>query len=369
MPRLAAKRLGHMIFWSIAIAVTAIACAALFYASAGRPVNATASNSGDTNRHFKQLLAGIDADVASGTLGADEALAARAELAREVLRSKVDPRAGVDGLSQKTVLAGLAAVALLSLGIYALLGRPDLPAQPLAMRPEVAAQDLDLEAAIAQIETRLAETPDDLRGWTVIAPAYVELGRYDEAVAAYRRVMALSDPTPDLETDLAEALLLQAGDAGSEEAVDLLRNAASGDPDHVRSRLYLGAELMRLERYEEAAALWQEAIDLAKGDEAWLPAARQGLAVAQGGGAEATPSDQQQMISGMVSGLAERLERQGGTVEEWTQLVRAYIVLQDMEKAQAAYDAAVAAYPAAFDRGDLDTLALGAGLTLDGDTP
>jgi cytochrome c-type biogenesis protein CcmH len=369
LPRLAAKRLGHMIFWSIAIAVTAIACAALFYASAGRPVNATASNSGDTNRHFKQLLAGIDADVASGTLGADEALAARAELAREVLRSKVDPRAGVDGLSQKTVLAGLAAVAVLSLGIYALLGRPDLPAQPLATRPEVAAQDLDLEAAIAQIEARLADTPDDLRGWTVIAPAYVELGRYDEAVAAYRRVMALSDPTPDLETDLAEALLLQAGDAGSEEAVELLRNAVSGDPDHVRSRLYLGAELMRLQRYEEAAALWQEAVDLAQGDEAWLPAARQGLAVAEGGGAEATPSDQQQMISGMVSGLAERLERQGGTVEEWTQLVRAYIVLQDMEKAQAAYDAAVAAYPAAFDRGNLDTLALGAGLTLDGDTP
>src|SRR5690606_26250931 len=33
------KHLGPMIFWSIAIAVTAIACAALFYAARGRTVN------------------------------------------------------------------------------------------------------------------------------------------------------------------------------------------------------------------------------------------------------------------------------------------------------------------------------------------
>ena len=48
-----------MIFWSIAIAVTAIACAALFYAGAGRTVNAAGSESSDPNSHFRQLLAGV----------------------------------------------------------------------------------------------------------------------------------------------------------------------------------------------------------------------------------------------------------------------------------------------------------------------
>ncbi|QQR37933.1 c-type cytochrome biogenesis protein CcmI [Devosia rhizoryzae] len=355
-----------MIFWLIAIAVTAVACAALFYAAAGREVNAASPDSGDTNNHFKLLLAGIDADVASGKLGPDQALAARAELAREVLRSKGDVRTDAKSLGQGTILIGLGAIAALSLGLYAAMGHPEMSAQPLAGRAEVAAQNLDLDAAITQIEARLAADPDDVRGWTVIAPAYVELGRFDDAAEAYRRVIALSEPTAELQTDLAEALMLAAGDAGSEEALQLLQDAVESDPAHVRSRLYLAAELMRLQRYDEAAGLWSAAIDLSTGDEGWLPAARQGLAVAQNGGVETTADDQQQMISGMVAGLAERLAVDGGTIEEWTQLVRAYIVLNDLDKAQDAYDDAVAAYPAAFDRGDLDTLALGAGLVLNG---
>lgn len=356
-----------MIFWSIAIAVTAIACAALFYAAAGRMVNATGPESADPNSHFRTLLAGIETDLASGKLDEEQANAARGELAREMLRLKNDaterPKAE---LGRGPVLAGLGAIAAISLGLYGFLGSPDMPALPLAERPEIAAQNISLADAILQIEARLAQAPDDLRGWTVIAPAYVETGRYADAAEAYRRVIALSEATPDLQTNLAEALLLAAGGAGSDEAVELLRAAAAGDPAHVRSRLYLAAELMRAEDYPAAAEYWQQALDLAEGDEAWLPAARQGLAVARADGVDNSARDQAEMIQSMVGGLAERLASEGGSVEEWMQLVQSYVVLGELDDAQAAYDAAVRAYPAAFDRGELDTLALGAGLTLNG---
>lgn len=356
-----------MIFWSIAIAVTAIACAALFYAAAGRTVNATGPESADPNSHFRTLLAGIETDLASGKLDEEQANAARGELAREMLRLKNDaterPKAE---LGRGPVLAGLGAIAAISLGLYGFLGSPDMPALPLAERPEIAAQNISLADAILQIEARLAQAPDDLRGWTVIAPAYVETGRYADAAEAYRRVIALSEATPDLQTNLAEALLLAAGGAGSDEAVELLRAAAAGDPAHVRSRLYLAAELMRAEDYPAAAEYWQQALDLAEGDEAWLPAARQGLAVARADGVDNSARDQAEMIQSMVGGLAERLASEGGSVEEWMQLVQSYVVLGELDDAQAAYDAAVRAYPAAFDRGELDTLALGAGLTLNG---
>ena len=75
-PRLADKRLGPMIFWSIAIAVTAIACAALFYAGVGRTVNAAGPDLADPNDHFRRLLAGIEADELSGKLDAEQAIAA-----------------------------------------------------------------------------------------------------------------------------------------------------------------------------------------------------------------------------------------------------------------------------------------------------
>jgi cytochrome c-type biogenesis protein CcmH len=369
LPRLADKRLGPMIFWSIAIAVTAIACAALFYAGAGRTVNAAGPEMADPNDHFRRLLSGIEADEQSGKLDADQAVAARGELARELLRSKGESRGEARDLGRSHLLVGLVTVAVLSLGLYGLLGRPDLPAQPLAERPEVVAGNLDMNDAIARIEARLAETPDDVRGWQVIAPAYVELGRFADAAEAYRRVIALSGPTADLQTDLAEALLLGAGGDGSDEAMAQLRAAAEADASHVRSRLYLAAELMRTGQYDEAATYWQQAIDFAQGDEPWLPAATQGLAVAQAGGVDTSAQQQAEMIAGMVGGLSERLYADGGSVEEWTQLVRSYLVLNDRENAQRAFDAAVAAYPAAFDRGELDTLALDAGLTLNGGNP
>jgi cytochrome c-type biogenesis protein CcmH len=215
----------------------------------------------------------------------------------------------------------------------------------------------------------LTANPDDLRGWTVIAPAYLEMTRYADAARAYRRIIELDGATPDLQTSLAEALLLAGGDAGTNEAIELLRAAADADAGHTMSRLYLASVLTGTERYEEAVPVWNDVLALAKGDEPWVASARQGLAAAQNGGVVQPNAQEAEMIGQMVSGLAERLAASGGTIEEWTQLVRAYLVLGDIDRAQTAFDAAVDAYPQAFDRGELDTLALGAGLTINGAQP
>lgn len=361
-----------MLFWFVAIAVTAIACAALYYAAGPRTVNQTAAESSDANSHFRLLLAGIDSDLAAGKLGEAEALAARGELAREVLRAKADQSRSAPipfTLGRTPLLWGLGGVAALALGLYALLGNPNLPARPLAERPELAIANMDVGDAVSRIEAALSANPDDVRGWTVVAPAYVELGRFADAVQAYRRVLELGEPTPAVQTSLAEALLLEANGAGSAEAMELLAAAAASDPTHIRSRLYLASELTRQGRYGEAVDAWNTAIALSTGEEPWLPGAREGLRVAQSGGTAAADAEQAEMIEQMVSGLASRLEQSGGTIEEWTQLVRAYLVLGDGERAQAAYDSAVVAYPQTFDRGELDALALGAGLELNGATP
>ncbi|MHA6729859.1 c-type cytochrome biogenesis protein CcmI [Devosia sp. A369] len=361
-----------MIFWFIAIAVTVIACAALFYAAGWRAVNVSIPELDDANSHFRLVLAGIDADVAAGKLGAAEAEAARGELAREILRLKAEAgrvvRSGPD-FGRTSLLVGLVGVAALALGLYAWLGSPQLPSQPLAGRAVAVEQSFDLDAAIARIETELAANPDDLRGWTVVAPAYLDMGRYADAARAYRRMIELGGATPDLQTSLAEALMLDADGAGSPEAMQLLLAAAAADPNHVLSRLYIAAELTRAEDFPAAVTAWQAALALSKGDEPWLQAAQQGLAVAQNGGVAPANAQETEMITQMVGGLADRLATQGGSIEEWTQLLRAYLVLGDTEQAQAAYDDAVAAYPKTFDRGDIDALALGAGLTLNGVQP
>jgi len=362
-----------MIFWILATIVTLIALFTLYYAARGNAVNAL-GNTDATRAHFKAQLAEIEADAANGRMSAPEAEAARGELAREVLRLQAE----VEPASQLRQLPALAVLALLIVGAltfatYLTIGNPALPSQPLATRESpVIEPRIDVADAIAKVEAQLAANPDDARGWSVLGPIYMQSGRFADAVHAFRRLAELLPPTADVETDLAEALMMANNGSAKGEPMRLLQSAAARDPQHIRSRFYLAGEATRVGDYQNALRQWQALLALGTGSEPWVETARRGVAAAEAGlkGAPlpAAPivaepdTDQQQMIRGMVEGLSTRLESDGGSLEEWTRLVRSRLVLGETIAAQAAYDAARKAYPDADQRAELDALAKNAGL-------
>jgi cytochrome c-type biogenesis protein CcmH len=82
-----------------------------------------------------------------------------------------------------------------------------------------------------------------------------------------------------------------------------------------------------------------------------------------GAPAAAIPEAQRPMIEGMVSRLATRLASDGGNVDEWSRLIRAYAVLRQEDKAKAALaDARKALGPDANAVASLDALARDLGL-------
>ena len=354
-------RSWFIVFWILAISVTALACAALFYAAAGRPVNATPAGIDDaTGAHFRLQLKEIDGDMAAGRMGEGDATAARGELARELIRLKGEAgRPSGPALTRPALVLAVVATALVAWGTYAYLGSPDMPSSPLAGRPVT---DMSLEEAVARIESQLTRTPDDLRGWSAIGPAYMQLERFADAERAYRRVIELGGAAADTETDLAEAIMMKQGGSLAGEPLTLLTSAVSRDPGHVRARFYLAGEATRQGDFESAVAQWNSLIGLASGEESWLPAARAGLDAATAGlnGDRGLPAGDE--IEAMVESLAARLANEGGTVEEWTRLVRSRLVLGQTSDAQAAYDQARAAYPEAAERTELDVLAADNGL-------
>lgn len=351
-----------MILWSLVLIVTAIACAALYYAGARSGVNAPA---GDVDSpevaHLRQQLHEIDNDADAGHLQPAEKAAARAEVAREMLRLKAAPeRTGANKAPRLILVASVLATAVLSLGVYSALGRPDLPAEPLAMRTDVPPKQLSLEDAVAVIEARLKESPDDMRGWRTIAPAYMQLGRYGDAAEALRKVIAADGATAELDTKLGEAMTMMNGGQISDEALALFKSAIALDPETINARLYVAEHATSTGDLETAKAILSPMVASAKGDEPWLPAAQAGLAIANGDAAQMDDST----IRGMVDSLSARLESEGGTIEEWTRLVRSRLVLGQSEEAQKAYDAARLAYPDAATRQALDVLAADNGLVM-----
>ena len=97
-----------------------------------------------------------------------------------------------------------------------------------------------------------------------------------------------------------------------------------------------------------------------------MATARDGLAAATAGLGDPSAMPDAAAIAGMVEGLAARLTATGGSIEEWTRLVRARLVLGQAERAQTAYDAARRAYPEAAQRTELDVLAADNGLVATG---
>lgn len=357
-----------MTIWIFVLILTAIACATLYYASAGRTVNAGQSSADATRAHFRAQLREIDVDAAEGRLGTGEAAAARSELAREVLRAKTSPDEINESPQRWPVWIPVVLIAALALGTYAYLGHPDLPSAPLSGRTQEGA-GLNLDAAVKAIEARLATNPDDIKGWQVIAPVYMQLGRYADAVTALRHVNALTTPTADSETALGEAIMMQNGGSIAGEPLELFRKAAALDPTHILSRFYIAGEETRTGDNVAAVRDWNALLAMAKGDEPWVVTAKNGLATAQAAlnpvadSSAPTPAfPNQAQIDAMVDGLDARLKAQGGTIDEWTQLVRSRMVQGRMADAQADYDLARKAYPDKAQRTELDVLAADNGL-------
>ena len=87
---------------------------------------------------YRDQLAEVERDRERGLIPAQEARAARLEIERRLLRSGSVAETSMDqvGGRRGIVLAVAFLVPTLAATLYAALGRPDLPDQPLAMREE-----------------------------------------------------------------------------------------------------------------------------------------------------------------------------------------------------------------------------------------
>jgi cytochrome c-type biogenesis protein CcmH len=324
---------------------------------------------------YRDQLAEIERDLARGVLAAEHAEAARAEIARRILALK--PAEAETGPGTKHRAAAVAAILLLPVAagmLYWQLGAPSLPDQPFAARmaagtPTAAA--IDMDEALARLGAHLKEHPEDLTGWLLLARAELGLGRYNEAVEAYRQAAELSGHRANISGDWGEAQVLAAGGTVTPAAREAFTAGLRDLDTAPRSRYYLALGQMQQGDAKGALADWVDLAAEAPADADWLPLVRQRIAEAAGAlgidpptlkaatskpneaavaaaakaTANASPEERQAMILAMVGTLASRLESQPDDVEGWTRLGRSYMVLNQPDKAKDAYARAVKLKP------------------------
>jgi cytochrome c-type biogenesis protein CcmH len=345
-----------MILWSILTLMTIGALFSVVWPLMRR--GATSARSGTDLAVYNDQLDEIGRDEAASLIGKVEAEAARVEVSRRLIAAAEAANAGraVAGAARGRVyrLATLgAAVILIPLGasaVYLSLGSPALvPASMnagLSAEPGGAANQSSIEATVAEVEAYLQKNPRNGRGWELLAPVYLRLGRFDDAVTARRNALEIFGPDAARLGDLGEAMVMAAGGAVTAEAKGLFERAAAADPEDVMAQYYLGLAAKQDGRRDEAEKRWRALVSSAPAGAEWLPLVQNALAridektptamVAAPEQRVAPPEHNGDTIEAMVERLAQRLKNDGSDVAGWVQLVRSYRVLGKPDRAKAA---------------------------------
>lgn len=331
-------------------------------------------------RVYRDQLAEVERDLSRGVIGADDASRLRTEIGRKLLeadRAAAGAAAGAAPARRGRVLA--AGIALLMLGgaaaLYARIGAPGLPDQPIAQRiataqrayearPSQAEAEAQAEGRpamprpapdpsylrlVEQLRTAVASRPDDPQGLTLLAEHEARLGNIPAAIAAQRHLVELrgADATAADHARLAALMVEAAGGLITAEAEAEIGRALERDPRLPEARYLAGLLEVQNQRPDRAFPIWRDLLEQDPdspwaapirgviGDLAWFagqpdyqpPAAPRGpdaAAVAAAG--TMSEEERAQMIAGMVEGLEARLASEGGTPEEWARLITALTV-------------------------------------------
>ncbi|MCI4678771.1 c-type cytochrome biogenesis protein CcmI [Rhodoblastus acidophilus] len=307
---------------------------------------------------YRAQIAEIDAEFARGGVDKDQAEAAKALAARRLL-AVAPEEAGTESSPRGRRIAAVLALIVIpavALGLYSRIGHPSLPDMPLQARLSAPPSQQDFAAVVERMEDHIKAHPDDARALELMAPVYVRMGRFDEAVQARKKVIALLGATPDRLLKYAEALAFANNGTITPEAIAQLQQALKLDPKNIGARFYLGLAAAQQGDNGKARKIWTALLpdlpekSLAHKEVAEKLALLDAPAEATGAPsgeaaaiASAAPAEQQKMIRTMVERLAQRLAAQGGSPDEWLRLIRAYKVLNETDKAQNSYNEALKA--------------------------
>ena len=304
---------------------------------------------------YRDQLDEIDRDEAASLIGGVEAEAARVEVSRRLIAAaeaaKLVSAVAAPAPARSYRWATLAAaIIVLPLGaglVYFSLGSPNLV--PVSMNAEASGKQLPegIEQTVAEVEKYLEANPKNGRGWELLAPVYLRLGRFDDAVRARRNALEIFGPDPARLGDLGEAIVVASNGVVTPEAKGLFERANAADPEDVMAQYYLGLNAKQEGRRDEAVKRWTALISSAREGAEWLPMVKSALArvdekeptfvaAAPSAAAVAPPEHNGDAIEAMVARLAERLKKDGSDVPGWIQLVRSYRVLGRTEQANAA---------------------------------
>ena len=105
----------------------------------------------------------------------------------------------------------------------------------------------------------------------MLAPVLERLGRYDDAVRAWRNSIQYGGDSSERRADLGEALTAAAGGVVTGEAKSEFERALAMNADEIKASYFLGLAAEQDGRTGDAASIWKAMLAKAPPDAPWRP--------------------------------------------------------------------------------------------------
>lgn len=258
-------------FWLIVSGLTVGILGLLLWPLLRRTTAAVAGEEGKRLSVYRQQFAELEQDQRNSVLTDEQYQIARRELERRVLEETGSAELPVSGsgrqLNSRAVAVAIAVIIpAVSLLLYWKLGSPLAITHPSSSE-RVAQESGDgdylsasgLDALTERLKAKLEQNPTDGVGWALLARAYVELGRHQEAIPIYEKAMRLIPDDAQMLADYADALGVLNGRKLEGRPEELIQHAVKADPKNVKALMLAGTVAFNHKEFGRAASYWEQA--------------------------------------------------------------------------------------------------------------
>lgn len=178
----------------------------------------------------------------------------------------------------------LGAVGILSLSavLYTVIGSPGTPSGPGELP--------SIDEMVTSLSERLENNPDDVDGWKMLGRSYVQLSRFDDAIAAFEQALERGSSTDaQALADLAEAIIMKQEGSAAGRAGELIESALAAAPANSKALFYGGIAAIQRNDPSLAADRWEALLALSPPEEI-RPILQQRIAEWRGAAAGVPPA-------------------------------------------------------------------------------
>ncbi len=187
------------------------------------------------------------------------------------LNDRQEVAATVAAPSRFAAISMVLVIPVLAVLFYAKLGTLDAVDGKAAQQAvEIPAGEnrpqMSIEEAIAKLQLRLQQEPDNAEGWFMLAKTYMTVQQYPQAVEAYKTTISLVGEEPDLLLRYADAVAMSEGGRLTGTAAGIIEKVLQLAPDSPTALWMAGTAQSQQGNFEQALMHWYKLRPMLNGE-------------------------------------------------------------------------------------------------------